>query len=159
MANYKTTMGNYKPVASSGNIFAKVVKPTDESVTSSTSMQDDDHIKFTPAISKTYSYVIFFRYHSTITNNIKYKFTVPTGCTMFRTGTAQWKHDMENIEIDMTADSTLNTNTDGIRLGISTGTIIMSTTAGAITLQWAQQSSNATAATIKAGTYLIVYEE
>ncbi len=46
-------VGNYKPESATSATFAKIVKSADQTVNNSTTLVNDSHLVFTPAINKT----------------------------------------------------------------------------------------------------------
>lgn len=138
-----------------------VRKSSDESVTSSTTLQDDDELKF--AIGANEKWVADFwiaGYSSSGTPDMKVAINIPSGATV-----TYWV---------VTSPSSQPSSGDLCsKLATSPGTAFVcpldqngphgymvhvsvsnSTTAGDVVLQWAQNTSNATATTVKAGSSL-----
>ena len=60
---------------------------------------------------------------------------------------------------DITASKVQTVNSTATRMVFWGGKLSMSTTAGDVNLQWAQNTSSATPTTMEAGAFLIVWEE
>lgn len=144
-----------------------VRKTADESVTSSTTLQNDDHLLYT--IGATGSYVIDVHLFATSAANaagdINIAFTFPTGSfyvggtgpdTGLASGgvqTGQWGANA----LPYTSGAVFNS------YGLSTGhnyihleALFVATATGTLQLQWCQNSSNANASTVKAGSHMLV---
>ena len=140
-----------------------IVKAVDESVTSSTALQNDD--EFVKAIAANETWIV--EGHLFVTGNsagdIQWAFNVPAGATGWNTGlriiaTAASSNDNG-------AWSAIEDLTDtGFRIsGIITGTpvhvqvnavVINGANAGNIQFRWAQNASNGTATVVEAGSYM-----
>ena len=143
-----------------------VRKTADESVTSSAVLQNDDHLLYT--ISAAGTYVIDLVAYATSAANaagdLGVGFTFPTG-TFYLGGqgpdiglasgnvqTGQW-----GANVAYTTGALFNV------YGLSTGAnmiwlhgLFVATATGTLQFQWAQQTSNASASTIKAGSHMLV---
>ena len=146
---------------SSGGATLKA-KSADESVTSSTTLQDDDHLTFAVEASGIYLVEYFLKVLSaSATPDLKLAFTAPSGATF------DWGPDINSANEDIwvpvgTGDTPVaasNLSTEA-NFGLSAnntklihvkGILIVDTTAGNFTLRWAQSSSNGNATTIKKG--------
>lgn len=144
-----------------GLTFAKIVKSADEIVNNSTTFQDDDEITFTPTINKTYFWMMILLFISNTTADFKLQFTVPTGATMtapnpaaiiFRTTTPTTFAD------DLTVTTTIAASNSNASLGFY-GRLIMGSTAGDVTLQWAQATATVLDTKVLKGSILLVWEE
>ncbi|MGE0696358.1 MAG: hypothetical protein AB7O59_19740 [Pirellulales bacterium] len=142
--------------------FITVRKSADENVASSTTLQNDDHLKITLQAGKTYAFNgAIFATSTSSAPDIKIAFTTPSGTTMdigFLAAFGTQIRRAEMLETSGVASSPIaigsNTNTV-IQL---MGTIAVGGTGGDITLQWAQGTSNGTATTVKQGSFLSVVE-
>ena len=135
---------------SSGGVGSSIAifKASDESVTSSTALQDDDDFSF--AIGANEQWIGSFMLIITSSNSggFKMDFTVPSGATgSMRGGT--------NPVFAPTAIGTPAGGTNAISSAADFTFIINNgSTAGTVQLRWSQFTSNATATVIKAGTVL-----
>ena len=138
-------------------------KVTDESVTSSTTLQSDDELTFSIGASETWLFQIVAQVHSASdTPDFKVAVSGPTGATG-----AYGIWGIGSSSSGTSAVSTLSFYTfDGSTSGgfgaisaadiptLVDGVIVNSTTAGSVALSWAQNTSNGTATTVKAGSTL-----
>lgn len=143
-----------------------VRKGSDESVTSSTTLQNDDALAYTVAAAGSFDFVIRLAVTSAAdaAGDVKIGFTFPTGTLDFfgqgldvslASGNIGTTH--HGTALGATSGSTAlafgcSTTTSFIRLE---GTLV-ATAAGTLQLQWAQQASNASATTVKAGSSMKV---
>lgn len=140
-------------------IFAVKVKPADELKNDDDTLADDDTLIFTPNINKTYFIQLSIFYNMTGNAGFKFAMSLPTGAI------ADWLpnggHWFQFIGVSSRANATTpigatqggnNQNATYIRL-------IMSTTAGDVAMQWAQNASHANTTTLLAGTSMLVWEE
>ena len=136
-----------------------VRKTADESVSSSTALQDDNHLFFALAANEIW-YVRFCLYvidASNGTASFKAHFTGPASCvwSLNAIGLDQGGSTIRQHEFNNSAD--LQTDFLGRSAGQSYdihGFVVNSSTAGNFTLQWAQQVSNASAVTVKANSFV-----
>lgn len=143
-----------------------VVKAANETVTSSTTFQDDNDLFVSVSANATYEVKLFLLHDSdaTAAGDIKIQWTAPAASTM------TWGSQGANVS---TTSSSAVTETNmqsrtisenaGYGGGDSTGTVAFiqgvlttSATAGTLQLQWAQNTSNAVASTVRAGSTLSV---
>lgn len=139
-----------------------VVKASTESVTSSTTFQNDDELLLSVEANATYAVELFLVHSSATAGDIKIQFTGPSGATF------TW--GAHGAEVGTTSSGAVTevvmssrTISEVVQLGggASTGTIafvrgtlITSATAGTLTLQWAQVTSSASASQVRAGSFL-----
>ena len=127
-------------------------KTADESVTSSTAFQDDDHLTF--AVGANEEWTATFRVSAGDTLNaggVKVAVTVPGGSTFeaFATsGFARGRTTTSGAEI---IGAVAVTSVDYILVSVW---ILNGATPGSVTLQWAQKSSNATPTVFHKGSHL-----
>lgn len=141
-------------------------KSASTSRTSTTTYADDPHLAGIPLIaSATYMVYANFAYNAGATPDFKYRFSVPTGCTFngFR---------LFYNPAGGTVPPVINwipcgpqggvTGMNGAALDvfcIVTGTLIVGSTAGNLGLEWAQDTSSATASTVNIGSYLLAIRQ
>lgn len=117
-----------------------VRKTATENVLNSTTLQDDNELLLPVKANYTYQFKMVFFNASGSTANLKYKFSVPSGTTMFYSST----HSFAGV-----LDSFYNTEGSTVVVGSSgsnkpvivDGIILVSATAGNVTLQWAQNTA------------------
>lgn len=137
-----------------------IYKAANETVNNSDTLQDDDDLTFPIGISETWRFRFFLNHLSGTTPDIKYAITVPSGATLraavigINTSAA-----LELQEILATATSVALQGTgvtDGThnQYTIIEGYVINSTTAGSVTLQWAQNTADSSDTDVTAGSYV-----
>jgi hypothetical protein len=128
------------------------VKETDEAVTSSTTLQNDDDLKFYGEAGKYYEIDAMVEITNHASAGVDLKLDMPSGATFkglvsganVTTPPDTWDGSEVNLSaVGVTAD----------RLHIK-GVVKIGTTAGQVTLQWAQNTSTGSATTLKAGSFL-----
>ena len=146
------------PFANGGDRTTIVVKSNDESVTSSTVLQADNHLVFTVGASEVWivSYMLF--YDGATGGDIKFNLTVPASGS-YIVGGHGINTDLSTISVSATSSS----GADIIMGAVGSGTGIMGRmdarvgggTGGTVTLTWAQNASDGTATRIFAQSYLV----
>lgn len=141
-----------------GQTFARVVKKIDETINSSTVLQDDDELFVALNANKIYTWLLLFYVNSGATPDFKYAFSIPAGATGLRMDVSQFfVVDDENTSAITT---TVNFGTaTPVKSSSNWGRVIMGGTAGNLQMQWAQLNSNAGDTTVEAGSLLVVWEE
>lgn len=140
-----------------------VNKPSDETVTSSATMQNDDDLVVAVSANASYRFICSIRYGAAATPQIKIGFTVPSGATILWTSFGLDNSvTAANIGGTDFADRGGSTPTLGVN-GVANllkcnaqGRVDTSSTAGNLRLQWAQAVSNGTGSVVKAGSFLYV---
>ena len=138
-----------------------VRKPSDESVSATTSFQTDDHLVLALEASKTYEVTGILLYEADAAADIKMRMLGPTGAT----GYVSWGGAAGGLG-SISGDVNFNYKIlgDGTSAGgAGAGTvlsmqyralIVVDTTPGDVSIQWTQNASNATATIVKAGSYI-----
>lgn len=162
IVNYDGQLKELQPgdtLPSQSNVVAKS-KSGDESVTSSTTSQNDDHLVFNVGASETWvvQYDLFINIGAS--TNFKSKFSVPSGTSAASHVKLASSNSGADIS-DATSDSTLTlgsfpTNPAHVQIFLK---VTSSSTAGAVQLQWAQGTSSATALTLKSRSKLVAVRE
>lgn len=140
----------------------EVVKSTTETVTSSTTFQNDDEL-FLPGVANAqYHFTLLLLHSSGTTGKFKCQFTAPAGATV------SWGiHNAQNAQTSSTSVEITSMpsrvlgdsqafgggNLAGTTAFIE-GVFTTSSTAGNLTLQWAQSVSDAAASQVRAGSVL-----
>lgn len=136
-------------------LFAR--KIADKSLTSNDSVEDDDHLIVTLEANKEYIIDgVIFAASTSNTPDIKIAFTIPTGATMdmgFIGASSAFGH-AELLESSGTESDTIPIVQNVPTVINVHGAVKVGSTAGDLTLQWAQAQSNGTATTVKEGSYL-----
>ncbi len=134
------------------DIFTTVVKSADETLTTDTTLQDDDDVTFIAAANSVYYIDALLFVNSPTAADFKFAWTVPAGATA----------DGHVLGHDAAADEEIKTFVEAasqfmptlsVTDDIITMKLIVQTagTSGAVTLQWAQNASSGTT-TVKIGT-------
>lgn len=136
-----------------------VIKSANENVTSSTTLQNDDEFSF--ALEANTKYVIDGGVFATSTASqpdIKIGFTVPSGATMDIGYLAQGGNSRtaELLETSGAASAQIDIAANSNTIIQPFGSVVTGGTAGNLVFQWAQNSSNATATTVKQGSFVTV---
>lgn len=138
-----------------------VIKSSDESVSSSTTLQNDDDFVF--ALEANKEYIVSGGVFATSTSgqpDIKIAFTTPAGSTM---GIGYLADVDQTRRADLIDTSGSATSSIPIKQNQSTiiqviGSVTTGGTAGNLTFQWAQNTSNASATKVQAGSFITVTE-
>lgn len=148
---------------------AHVIKGSDESVTSSITLQNDDELVLPLLANTDYWLEAFILYGANATADFKLYFTVPSGTVydLLHNGLRTGHASADGIDAVSRARFTqassggtpgginATTNAD-IAICPVEGRVIVGGTSGNITLQWCQAVSNATATVVKAGSCMII---
>lgn len=127
-------------------------KTADESVTSDTTLQNDNDLVVPVVASSVYRVEWDLRTDGALAGDFKYAFTGPSGATMVWQSRGNLAADTANtapIPVDVTAIGTTVTHgtiaAGTVSRVCGSGILVVSTTAGNLQLQWAQGTSSATA--------------
>lgn len=152
--------GDTLPVANGGTgsttlpVVAKS-KLADETVTSSNTLQDDDHLFFPIGANETWAFNMVLSVSANASGGLKYLFTVPSGATATAKIAGSANPFASAINTDLTAgngttNSILNTQSQLIY-----GTVVNGSNAGTVQLRWAQNASFGTGTTINKNSNLL----
>lgn len=140
-------------------IFA--VKPTDQTLTASTTLQNDSAL-LTPTLSpnSTWEVMALIAYDDSTTGDFKIGWAHPTGSTFVWSGAAAGT-GASTAPVNL-GGAINGVTSSGIYGGVGAGTqipvlvqgILTVTTAGVLQLQWAQNASDPATLTVRAGSYL-----
>ncbi|MGW0575109.1 hypothetical protein ACWD25_03885 [Streptomyces sp. NPDC002920] len=144
-----------------------IAKTADETVTSSTTLQDDNHIVLPVVANAVYTYTLdlYLTEATDYIGDFKMSFTCPTGALFDMHGAGAHTTDLgsgtnANGEwiaklATSSAGATLAFGVGNVLLGVRIyGRLVMSSTAGNFQLQWAQNGSDASGTTLKAGSIM-----
>lgn len=152
--------------AKMNSLVGYVLKTADESVTSSATLQNDDHLLYTIPGAGTYiiDVWLFVTSAANAAGDLQFGFTFPTG-TMHV--------GVHGLDITLASGANGTSIAQGSlsaasgatvsNVGASTSTtmahvhgILVATASGTLQFQWAQSASNVNATTVKAGSHLLV---
>lgn len=127
-----------------------VYKSSDETVNNSSTMQNDDELFFSIGANESYFFTMWMIVNSNVTADLKYTFTVPSGCYM------NWfdHYYYANFSAGDTVDRVDSNGTDFGSL--MSGVIKNGSTAGTIQLQWAQNTMNASDTKVLKGSHILL---
>lgn len=140
-----------------------IVKAADETVTSSTTLQDDDHLVRAIGANETWVYEWLLVVTSgSNTPDIKLTVTVPAGATGLLSAAGLDPGATGTVAgIRWIAQTTFGTSignfgvlSGGPTFVVVRATVINAGTAGTVALQWAQNTSDASGVVVKAGSTL-----
>lgn len=146
-----------------GFLFAR--KTTDESLSSSTTLQNDDHLFVNVAANATYLVDAFLLYNSDSAVEMKFGWTAPAGATLIWNsgGISTTAPAGTPASIAWFAGSNLasveligGVGTGNDLVAQSRGILLTSGTSGTLQLQWAQGASSAIATTFKTNSHLML---
>ena len=133
---------------------AKVVRKTaDETVNNSTTLQDDDVLKWTVAANEVWAFEFFLRVSSEATPDFKAGWTVPSGASM------AWARVVA-APAELNAGETLLVATFGGGIYDSVfcrGVVVNGANAGTVQLQWAQNTADASNTQALANSWIIAH--
>jgi hypothetical protein len=137
----------------------KKTKTGDTSRTSTTTYANDPHLSVPVLANTTYSFELYGLYQAGATGQFKVQVTMPAGATM---EAGSWDYDPGTDEWAPTATGGASPHqfvTGLVGTGGNVpfrllGSVHVGATAGSVTLQWAQTTSNATATILRKGTWM-----
>jgi hypothetical protein len=137
-----------------------IYKPTTESVTSSTTFQDDNHFTFSVLANSAYALESYIPYDGAAAGDLKMQFTGPALASMFFTNfgantaaPAEYNVVVETLAAAGSARG-VAANDATVMSCQPKGTLVVGATAGTLQFQWAQFVSNATATRILGGAWM-----
>lgn len=129
-----------------------VVKATDETVSSSTTLQADNELTFTTEGNETYIIEYMFVYNSGAVPDFKFQWVETDGT--FLITAESWN---TTFQFNGLTEASAATFSDGFGSNTplrGSGIVFAGATGGPFTLNWAQNTSNASNTTVLAGSYL-----
>jgi hypothetical protein len=133
-------------------------KTADESVTSSTAFQDDDHLTVQVEASCVYDLTLVLAYDGATAGDFKYQLVMPAGATVVGVVSGLSTTAAASTD-DFTTSWTGAANLGGIGAGSTQGTyarglLVVAGTAGTLKVQWAQTVSSGTATRLFTGSFI-----
>ena len=156
--------GEASGVKWAGPLTKTVYKADNEDVSSSTTLQDDDHLLFAIAANETWTgtFVLFVAdLNSGGSADFKMKITVPSGATLRYGSTGgdgiiTLGEDSQGYIDDLTSTITLDHSTTDEYIHEIRFSVKNSSNAGNVQLQWAQNASQSSAVRVVQGSFLEV---
>jgi hypothetical protein len=141
----------------SGNVV-RVVKEANEVVNNSASLQDDDELTFAITSDETIAFRFVVQANSGTTPDLRFAVTAPSGATC-RVSYSDPEGASSNGQYGCGVSTASIPGNGAVDLYEITGTVTNGSTAGDVTLRWAQFTANASNTTVYAGSYLVAYTE
>jgi len=138
--------------------FDIVVKSVDETINSSTVLQNDDELTVALDANSSYFAAIFLGFNSDATPDFKYSFTIPTGALPQKKVNGTWDSSTSASLGNFTATKSVTVANTNSRVMMIEGFVIVQGTAGSLTLQWAQDTSDAANTTVEEGSTIRVWK-
>ena len=131
-------------------------KASGESVTSSTTLQDDDDFVFTGLKANTkYTLTAHFHVSCNSSGGFKWLFAMPSGAS----GTGRFSNNQFSpAPVDLTAGHGATASASNLNM-IMTATISTGANAGDLKFRWAQNTSNATATQVHEASHMRLTED
>lgn len=136
-----------------------VIKPADEPVTSSNTLQNDNDLLAAVVANASYDFDCYLDYEGgTInTSDLKWQWAVPSGATMrYQAFYVTTSNALGGETTQLGSDVVVaGTKGAGVLMGVKmSGSLVMASTAGNMQLTWAQNTINGTATIVHAQSYL-----
>ena len=144
-----------------------IAKTADETINSSTTLQNDDHLVLPVVANAVYRFELdlYMTESTDFVGDFKMSFTCPTGATFDMHGSGahitdlsagtssngEWIGKLATSSAGASLSFGVGTGLTGVRVY---GRLVMSSTAGNFQMQWAQNASDATGTTLKAGSFM-----
>ena len=147
--------GDVLTAADCNNYFVPLaaIKTSDESVSSSTTLQNDDELVLTPAVSVSYYFQCFIYFQGGTAGDIKWQWGVPTSAFIRYQAVFTGTGGGFGANSVYTASDIPAAQCDGAGVdnGLNMmGTLVMGANSGNLQFKWAQNSSTGTATIVKA---------
>jgi hypothetical protein len=139
-------------------------KPSDQSVASSTTLTNDTALFFAVQAGAQYGWACYLDYEAAGpgTGDIKWHWTLPAGASIRYSVTAQTTAGAANVGTTYAGANTPTAGGGGagnLQSVYMNGALNVSSTAGTMQLQWAQNSSSGTATIVHAQSYFVLWRE
>jgi hypothetical protein len=127
-------------------------KSSAETVTSSTTLQDDDELLFAIAANETWHTDLYLAVTSAGAADFKYAFTAPAGLTSITYGHMDNSLSVATSTATGLSISTASSVSNGMYIKCL---VVNGANAGTVTFQWAQNTSDATTTRVQDGSFLV----
>ena len=133
-------------------------KAADESLTTDTTLQNDDELVLAVLASRTYLVRLSVAVTTTTAGDFKHAFALPSGATIQMVGDQHFSGSESANEAGWDGSSKAVASTNGALIALNlVGLLTVDTTAGNLQYQWAQNGSSGTT-TVEAGSSLEIVE-
>jgi len=135
-------------------------RTTTQSVTSSTTLQNDNALSVAVAANAVYIVELALIYDADTAGDLKLGWTIPAGASITNVADSMLTGTAAATTDDQMTAGTTNPVAGGLGAGTNCGFVgkwllTISSTSGTLQLQWAQGTSSATATRLFAGSYLL----
>lgn len=131
-----------------------VIKSVDESLTNNATLQNDDELSFTVGANEEWAFRFVLQANSATQPDFQFAVGAPGGATC-SVGVVDGEGAVTNGNLGCGVSSGSIAGNGANDVYEVVGTVRNGPTAGAVTLQWAQNASNANTTTVYAGSYLL----
>lgn len=150
-----------------GSVFAALLeharpvsafKPANQTVTNSTTLQPDDHLLWPVTANAVYALSLVLYFNSGATPDFKLRFTGPSGYAITWSTIALNASAVTNLAGPLTEATTAIYDGQGADAPIYIdGRVEVGATAGTLGIEWAQNNADASATTVLAGSYGLLF--
>lgn len=138
-----------------------IVKAADETLNTNASAQDDNELIVPVSANSTYMITAMVLYNSPTTADFRYNFSLPAGASGYKSTSHA---PLSTTACSDTSTTTINNSITSVDNNVGgagavcalriTGTVIVAGTAGNVTFQWAQATSDAGTTTVYANSWI-----
>lgn len=143
-----------------GAIPLAVIKPSDQSVTSSTTLVNDTALLSAVAANATYLVFCYLDYEGATAGNLKISWSVPASATLRFAQIGQNASRAATVSVTGSDSTAYTFGADGagtLDALLMHGSLVTSSTSGTFQLQWAQGTSSATATIVHAQSFVALW--
>lgn len=153
------------PTADQLNRVRLAVKSAGQIVNNSAALANDTELTIAVSANTVYAFQLSLLFTSGTTPDVKWGFTFPTGATcawgavrmVSSSGGVTGDGDFGAYASATSGSSTVNAaGTGGVQIALTSGALIVGANAGSLTVQWAQNTANASDTTVHVGSSLLV---
>ena len=135
----------------------RVLKAADETVNNSSTYQDDNEIKFRARAQAKFLIQFMYRHNTGATPDIKFQWAIPSGAAI-EIHAAHNNAGGSSVNEITAGNSLICRGIGTVSMGMAWCWLTTAATAGAVTLQWAQATANASDTKVLAGSFIIVQQ-
>lgn len=140
------------------NQMTQVIKPADQSVSSSTAFVDDDDLTFTIGPNESWSFQMNLLAFSGTSPDLKFSISAPAGASC-SWGVLEAENSTSAGSLGCGASSGSISGSGADEPYLLYGTVATGVTGGSVTLRWAQNTSNAAATIVRGGSYMLALQQ